>query len=66
MTDFRIAKMPFDAKAIRDQSLAEPMLDNWPVVYTINNDQEIYVGETTNLAIRMKQHLDSGKREQNY
>lgn len=64
MTDSRIAKMPFNAKAIREQSLTEPMLDNWPVVYTINNAQEIYVGETTNLAIRMKQHLDSGKREQ--
>lgn len=55
--------MPFNAKAIREHAMAEPMLDNWPVVYTINNSQEIYVGETTNLAIRMKQHLESGKRE---
>lgn len=32
---------------------------NWPVVYLINNDEKIYIGETSNIKSRMKQHLDS-------
>ncbi len=30
---------------------------NWPVVYQLFNDSLIYVGETTNLKARMKQHV---------
>lgn len=31
---------------------------NWPVVYLIHNDNEIYVGETTNAYVRYTQHAD--------
>lgn len=31
---------------------------NWPVVYLIHNDSEIYVGETTNAYVRYTQHAD--------
>ncbi|MDO5322122.1 MAG: DUF2075 domain-containing protein [Bacteroidia bacterium] len=31
---------------------------NWPVVYLIHNDREIYVGETTNAYVRYTQHAD--------
>lgn len=30
---------------------------NWPVVYIINNNEEAYVGETTDASIRTNQHL---------
>jgi len=30
---------------------------NWPVVYIINNNEEAYVGETTDASIRSNQHL---------
>lgn len=30
---------------------------NWPVVYIINNNEEAYVGETTDVSIRSNQHL---------
>ncbi|XMB86087.1 DUF2075 domain-containing protein [Mycoplasmatota bacterium WC44] len=30
--------------------------DNWPVVYLLNNKKDIYIGETTNLNRRIKQH----------
>ena len=30
---------------------------NWPVVYLIHNDDELYIGETTNASYRMDQHL---------
>ncbi|GAB3818170.1 hypothetical protein GCM10028820_19970 [Tessaracoccus terricola] len=32
---------------------------NWPVVYTLNNTREVYVGESLNALGRMKQHLES-------
>ena len=30
---------------------------DWPVVYIINNNEEAYVGETTDASIRSNQHL---------
>lgn len=32
---------------------------NWPVVYIIHNDDELYVGETTSAYVRYGQHADS-------
>lgn len=38
---------------------------NWPAVYILHGNQEIYVGETSNLTGRMKQHRDpNGKNAQ--
>lgn len=36
---------------------------NWPVVYLINNNNKIYIGETSNIKSRMKQHLNNPDRE---
>lgn len=36
--------------------------DNWPVVYILNNNKEAYVGETSRISSRLKQHLDNTKR----
>lgn len=35
---------------------------NWPVVYLLNNDRQVYVGESVNAAARMRQHLDNPKK----
>ena len=35
---------------------------NWPVVYLLYNDKEIYVGETQNAVNRMEQHLKNPSR----
>lgn len=40
-----------------------PKYINWPVVYLINNNNEIYIGETSNIKSRMKQHLDNKDRK---
>lgn len=37
-------------------------LDNWPVVYLIANNEEIYVGETQNIGTRFIQHYQNSKR----
>lgn len=36
---------------------------NWPVVYLINNKDKVYIGETSNIKGRMKQHLTNPDRE---
>ena len=36
---------------------------NWPVVYIINNNDEAYVGETTDASIRTNQHLANNVRK---
>lgn len=37
---------------------------NWPVVYIINNNEEAYVGETTDASIRTNQHLSNSIRRE--
>lgn len=34
----------------------------WPIVYMIYNDDEIYIGETVDASIRMAQHYDNPER----
>ena len=39
---------------------------NWPVVYLIHNDEEIYVGETTSAYSRYLQHADKNGKNWKY
>lgn len=39
---------------------------NWPVVYILNNKKEAYIGETTSISSRMRQHLENPLRENLY
>lgn len=59
MTDFRIQRLPFDPVALSAWSQATSGPDSWPVVYTLNNSVDIYVGETLNAPARLQQHLQS-------
>lgn len=59
MTSSKIERFPFDKRVTKDFVGLNPLLENWPVVYTIDNGRSIYVGETTNARVRMQQHLDS-------
>ncbi len=36
---------------------------DWPVVYLINNEKEMYIGETQNAVERLGQHLDNPERK---
>lgn len=38
---------------------------NWPVVYLIYNDKEVYVGETTSASVRYAQHADQNGKYYN-
>lgn len=39
-----------------------PMGKNWPVVYLIHNNKELYVGETNNAGKRIKEHIRNPAR----
>ena len=60
--DFTIRTYNFQ-KPLVDSATAEPLADhlmgtNWPVVYLIHGNKEIYIGETNSATGRMDQHLD--------
>ena len=59
---FEIKSYPFDSKAIDDLGKINQLEENWPVVYQIYNNTQIYIGETTNLKNRMSQHLASDEK----
>jgi hypothetical protein len=59
MTSFRIEEVSFDAQQIGAWAPLEARFTNWPVVYTLSTGQEIYVGESINVAARLRQHLET-------
>lgn len=62
MTNFEIKASPFDEAALRVLADEEPRLRNWPVVYTISDDKDIYIGETTSTTLRMNNHKGSERK----
>lgn len=62
MTNSKFEHFPFSKASVEAWGSGSPKATNWPIVYTINNETEIYVGETTNGASRMRQHLQ-GKQK---
>jgi len=63
MTDFKIDQFVFEADHFSVWQHADPMHDNWPVVYLLSSDNQIYVGETVNAATRVLQHLSTPERQ---
>ena len=46
----------------RNEVLSESKGRDWPVVYLINDNKNIYIGETSNFYNRFGQHLDNTKK----
>jgi uncharacterized protein len=63
MTSFRIERLPFSGGALSVWASGDERNNNWPVVYTISADNAIYVGETTNVANRLQQHLVTAEKK---
>ena len=59
---FQIKNYSFDQSTINSLARADHLEENWPVVYQIYNNQQIYIGETTNLKNRMNQHLANAEK----
>ncbi len=62
MPAFRIQFVRFELSELNTLAQRDNRLKNWPVVYTLNNDREIYIGETSNVMFRMKAHIDSPEK----
>ena len=63
MTSFKLERFPFGPDAVRAWGAADPRHRNWPVVYVMNNDKQVYVGESLNVEGRMRQHLESKHKQ---
>lgn len=59
MTSFEIHEVNLGRDPVRLWSQTDPRLRNWPVVYTLDGSGQIYVGESLNVAMRFRQHLES-------
>ncbi|MBV9869291.1 MAG: DUF2075 domain-containing protein [Frankiaceae bacterium] len=59
MTSFQVEEFPFDLASVQARLPLDSRYGNWPVVYTLTNAGEIYVGESINVAGRLRQHLES-------
>jgi hypothetical protein len=59
MTGFELIEIPFDQESVVNWALANEIARDWPVVYILKNDKEVYVGETINASSRLQQHLSS-------
>lgn len=62
MTGFRLERFLFESDEVRAWGASDPRHRNWPVVYVMNNDTEVYVGESLNAEGRMRQHLGSNEK----
>lgn len=66
LSDFEIVHIPFTDKP---QNLLknEPRGSNWPVVYLLsgqkNKEKRIYIGETSNVSNRLRQHKENPARK---
>lgn len=54
--------MPFDRDDPSGSALLDPRLRNWPVVYIMDGQKQVYVGETLSLISRMRQHGADSKK----
>lgn len=64
MTGFRIERGPFATSQIEAWAQLDPRFRNWPVVYALDGEDRIYVGESLNVATRFRQHLASPDKRQ--
>ena len=63
MTGFEIDELAFTATGVADMDARRDRFSNWPVVYLIHDERQIYVGETGNARVRMGQHLKSAQKQ---
>jgi len=62
MTDFRIEYVPFREEDVRIFGTADEWHQNWPVVYVLDDQRRVYVGETVSATSRLRQHLANPKK----
>ena len=56
MNEFEIKILPFNENKVSSLVFDNKRFDNWPVVYMLDNSEEIYIGETANIVNRVSNH----------
>lgn len=64
MTSFRIEPTQLDSDSLKSLAKLDSKFSNWPVVYTLNGSDEVYVGESINGSGRLHQHLENPTKNQ--
>ena len=59
MTSFRIETLPLTEEAVALMVERKGRFVNWPTVYALRDMRRIYVGESRNVAARLRQHMAS-------
>lgn len=59
---FEIRTFRFSETNIASLLQADGRFGNWPAVYAISDDRQIYIGESLNVATRLCQHRDSPEK----
>lgn len=59
---FKVRTFHFSAAGIAAQLQVDRRFGNWPAVYVLADAKRIYVGESLNVAIRLRQHKDSPEK----
>ncbi|MBP2436617.1 DUF2075 domain-containing protein [Microbacterium amylolyticum] len=62
MTSFSIERHRFTEAEVARLAGSRVEYSNWPVVYLLNDERSIYVGETLNAAKRLRRHRDPKSR----
>jgi DUF2075 family protein len=60
---FEVRTFHFSAAGIAAQLRVDTRFGNWPAVYVLADAKRIYVGESLNVAIRLRQHKDSPEKQ---
>ncbi len=59
MTSFRVEQFRFDSDSVRNLTQLDPRFSNWPIVYALDGNGSVYVGESRNAVARLRQHLET-------
>lgn len=62
MTSFDIREVEFSSSTIEAWAQTDKRFRNWPVVYTLDGAQKIYVGESLSVANRLRQHISTREK----
>src|SRR5690625_6605438 len=55
MTSFELETVAFEDDIVASMERMHPRFEDWPVVYTIDNQRDVYVGESQHVA-RSEEH----------
>lgn len=62
MTGFRVEPIHFTSGQVDAWGRLDPKHRNWPVVYALDDESRVYVGQTSSALSRLRQHLANDEK----